>query len=110
MIMIETAAPSLETGGINPVNQVQQDAVMQVDEEGRPRFAPAQKTVRSTPCARDESVLIRCAERNSHSREPKSTYPTTPNDASQGRLAEDVSATRRAPSPTGAHEPQGQGS
>ncbi|KAA8906107.1 pre-rRNA-processing protein PNO1 [Sphaerosporella brunnea] len=41
MILIDTAAPSLETNGVNPDKQV--DAVMEIDEEGRPRFAPAQQ-------------------------------------------------------------------
>jgi len=45
LILIDAVAPSLETGGTNPEVKVQQDTVMQIDEEGRPRFAPSQKTV-----------------------------------------------------------------
>lgn len=45
MILIDLATPSLETSGVNSNQKVQMDAVMEIDEEGRPIFAPAQNTV-----------------------------------------------------------------
>ena len=99
-LALEAPSSPVEADFISPVAQDNDDA-MAVDEESRPKFAPARDIVCSTTwlVASSATTVANVSSLGSRhkSRDPQSAHPTTPNDPAEAKLDVHLSAPRRAP-------------
>lgn len=80
------------------------DAEMHIDEEGRPRFAPAKNTVSFGNTLKNQYQLKEPLGRTLSCGDPQSSYPASSYDATQSLVAKDLSSSRRTSQVTSTNE------
>lgn len=79
------------------VEEGSSDDGMAIDEEGRPRFAPAKDIVRSCQMDWETTVLTLIAGPGYPSRDSQDPYPPSPNDTAEEVVADHLPSPCRAP-------------
>jgi len=93
-------APEALSSESNAVQSAEGDTEMVIDEEGRPKFAPAKNTVR-IPHSILKSGVLNSIGWTTSSRNQKSPYPSSPIISFEGSLAKTLPTTCGAPQATG---------
>jgi hypothetical protein len=107
-LLLDAPDMALSNPTANAPTGADNDTEMHIDEEGRPRFAPAKNIVR---VASRQNILGLTASGWSYkSRNAQSPHPTAPHKPLKSILAPSFPPTSRSPQAAGANERQEQSS